>query len=316
MPEGYLVYNPVAGRFPAKLMAEKATHILREHGWRLQMYQATEGNQITRLARQASDKGLDAFFIAGGDGSINLALPGLVGSDTALGILPSGTANVWAQELGLPLLSWTRLSALEESAHLMAQAEVQSVDIGLLNERPFLLWAGVGLDAYVVHKIEPRGRLEKYFALAQYTASTAWNASFWHGLDLRVDLDGQTIKGHYLLAVVNNIRLYAGGLAELSPQARLDDGVMDLWLFEGDDIFDTVQHALDLLTGKHFHSDHVFRYPCRSLSLESDSRLYCQLDGEPVSDDKRVKIEVKRLGLKVLIPKQSPQNKLLGLNMD
>jgi diacylglycerol kinase family enzyme len=75
--------------------------------------------------------------------------------------------------------------ALEESARCLADGEIITVDVGLCNEHPFLLWAGIGLDAFIVHRLEPRRRWEKHFAVLQYTASAIWNAAEWHGVRLK-----------------------------------------------------------------------------------------------------------------------------------
>ena len=307
MPRAILAYNPIAGRFPSRLLAERAANVLRQFGWQLDLEQTQGSQHITQLARQAAEDRMDAFFMAGGDGSLNCAVAGLVGSDTALGVLPCGTANVWAQELGLPGLSWTRWLALEESARQLAFAGSCCVDIGICNERPFLLWAGVGLDAFVVHHIEPRSRWEKHFAMAHYAASVAWHASFWHGINLRAETDGREILGHFLLALVSNVHLYAGGLANLSPQARLDDGVMDLWLFEGETLGDTVQAAWDLLAGRHFQSQRVHQVQFSQLKLESESPTYVQVDGEPLDVVNPVTITVQPGALHVLVPDETPQ---------
>jgi len=253
MPKAYLVYNPAAGRFPSRMLTERAAAVLRSEGWEVSLEQTGGGPHITELARQAVEYSMDAFFVAGGDGSINFATAGLVGNQTALGVLPAGTANVWARELGLPGLTWTRWTALEESARRLATASLRSVDVGFCNQNPFLLWAGVGLDAFIVHRIEPRSRWEKHFAIAHYAAATVRQARMWEGIDLRVLADGVEVSGHYLLAVVSNIHLYAGGFAEISPYARLDDGVMDLWLFSGETLLETVHQAWDLWSGRHLH---------------------------------------------------------------
>lgn len=254
MKRAILAYNPTAGRFPSRLLAERAARVLQENGWAIHLEQTQSSEHISQMARQAAEAGLEAFFMAGGDGSLNYAVRGLRGSETALGVLPSGTANVWAQELGLPGLTWTRWLALEESARRLAAGKCLSIDLGCCNGRPFLMWAGVGLDAFVVHRLEPRQRWEKHFAVVQYAATMVWHASYWRGMNLMVEVDGKKISGHFLLAVVNNVHLYAGGLANLSPDARLDDGVMDLWLFHGETLGDTVQRAWDLLAGKHGQS--------------------------------------------------------------
>jgi diacylglycerol kinase family enzyme len=198
--------------------------------------------------------------------------------------------------------------ALEESARQLASARSCLVDIGTCNEHPFLLWSGVGLDAFVVHHIEPRNRWEKHFAIAHYAASVVWYASYWHGMNLRVETDGNQIQGHFLLALVSNVHLYAGGLANLSSQARLDDGIMDLWLFEGETLGDTVQLALDLLAGRHVQSQRVHQVQFSQLRLESESPAYVQVDGEPCDIDAPVTFRIQPKSLRVLVPHETPQH--------
>ena len=305
MRKAVLVYNPLAGRYPSWMLTERAADVLRKHNWQVYLEQTQSGEHVTQLARQAAHEEFDAFFVVGGDGSINHALPGLFRTRTALGVLPAGTANVWAQELGLPGLSWTRWDALEESARRLARGEFRQVDVGLCNNQPFLLWAGVGLDAFIVHRLEPRSRLEKHFAVVQYAASILWNAPEWRGLRLRVEANGRTISGHFILGVVSNIHLYAGGLTAISPHARLDDGIMDLWLFMGKSLSDTVYLAWELLSGRHTESDQVMRIPFRIAHLQSDSPMYVQVDGEPIDVPGGTTIQVEQQALRVLVPERA-----------
>jgi diacylglycerol kinase (ATP) len=313
MRQAYLLYNPHAGRFPSLILAERAAMVLREHNWKIKLIKTDRGAYLTEVTREAVDRGMDAIFIAGGDGSINLALPALVNTNTALGVLPAGTSNVFAQEIGLPGLAWTRWMALEESARRLANANVYDVDIGICGESYFLLWAGIGLDGFIVHRIEPRPRWEKYFAVVHYAASAVWNASLWHGVNLNFTVDGKKFSGHYILAVINNIHLYAGGLAQLSPSAFLNDGLMDLWLFKGENLGDVVQHAWDLLSGHHLQSELVEQVPFRSIQLHTESDLFIQLDGEPlINPEQSITICVKPRSLKVLIPEIIPRELFLN----
>ena len=181
-----LIYNPVAGRYPSRILTERAARVFQPYGWGVEIETTLDGSHIPILARQAVQENLDSIIIVGGDGSINKALPGLIGTETALGVLPAGTSNVWAQELGLPGLSLTRWSALEESAHRLARGSIQSVDVGLCNDKYFLLWAGIGLDAFIVHRIEPRKQWQKNFTIVRYAAGVVWSAIRWSGINLRV----------------------------------------------------------------------------------------------------------------------------------
>lgn len=309
-----MIYNPNAGRFPSGILAERAANVLRANGWAIRLFQTHSAAHITELARQAVQEGKEALFVVGGDGSINLAVRGIAGSNTALGVLPGGTANVLAQELGLPGLTWTRWMALEESAKRLVQAEIKEVDIGNCAGTPFLMWAGVGLDAFAIHHIEPRPRGEKLFASVAYAASTAYHASLWRGINLKVTADHLHISGHYLLALISNIHLYAGGLAKVSPHAILNDGMMDLWLFEGDTLGDTIEMAWDLYAGRHVDSKKVRSIAFKQLKLESDSTLYVQVDAEPLPcNGNSVEISVVPCGLKLLVPRKTPRE-LFGNN--
>lgn len=307
MPKAFLVFNPAAGRFPSRMLTERAADVLRNFGWEIILAQTTGGHHITQLAQRAVDQAMEAFFLAGGDGSINYALAGLIGSDTPLGVLPAGTANVWSQELGLPGLTWTRWMALEESARQLATAEVRRVDVGFCNGSPFLLWAGVGLDAFIVHRIEPRSRWEKHFAIAHYASIAMQEASEWGGMQIDVMTDGNEISGHYILGVVSNIHLYAGGVAQISPYARLNDGLMDLWLFAGETLLDTLHHAWNLWSGRHLQSDQAQCISFRNLQITSQSPMHVQVDGEPNVTSEVVSIEVRPKALRVLIPSQAPK---------
>ena len=97
---GRLIFNPMAGRFPSQPLVERAARILNANGWEIELLKTQGGDQITKQAKRAARDQMDAVFIAGGDGSVHKAIAGLMGSETSLGVLPSGTANVWAQELG------------------------------------------------------------------------------------------------------------------------------------------------------------------------------------------------------------------------
>ena len=306
MQTAYLIYNPYAGRFPSRILIERATEILSENNWETRLMQTSGGPEVTDIAIEAVKNNRDAVFVAGGDGSVNLAVAGLVGSETALGVLPAGTSNVWAQELGLPGLAYTRWRALEESARRLVKGTFHCVDVGFCNGQAFLMWSGIGLDGFIVRRIEPRGRWEKHFSIISYAARAVQYASYWSGLDLKAIVDDRQISGRYLLAVISNIHLYAGGMAEISPNARLDDGVMDLWLFAGKTVTDTMQHAFKLFSGRHVSSDLVCCIPFRSLRLFSDQTLEIQLDGEPMTGTQEVTIDVHPKALKILVPHDAP----------
>ncbi|MBI3151607.1 MAG: diacylglycerol kinase family lipid kinase [Chloroflexi bacterium] len=307
MRKGLLLYNPTAGRYPVGRFVHGIIKPLRAAGWSVDIAETLSGTHATQTAHIAAQEKYDAVFAIGGDGTVGQVASGLVNTETALGVLPAGTTNVWAIEQGQKPFSWFQWGALRENAKLLANVEPQYVDVGLCNERPFLLWAGIGLDAETIRKIEPRHRLFKHMAVPHYFATTVWEASFWHGLDLRVYAEGELVEGHYLVAVATNIRHYAGGMSLISPNAFLDDGEMDMWLLSGDSVADAFRHFFDLVSGRHLTSEHARRLPFQTVRVESDANFSIQVDGDPVLGGHKAEITTLHRALKVLMPENALQ---------
>ena len=260
------------------------------------------GAHTIELARQAAAEKKEAVFAVGGDGTIGNVVNGLVGSETALGVLPAGTANVWSIELGLSPFSWHRPWVLQQNASLLAKAPIHPIDVGTCNQYSFMMWAGIGLDALAIHSIEPRIRLEKFFSMPEWTAKTIWQAAQWNGIQLRLWADDHEVEGRFILAVATNIRHYLGGLSKLSPDAYLDDGLLDMWLFRGSHLGDALRHAYDMWRGNHFNSDMARRITFKRLRVEADSPYWIQTDGEPRGSTQQTEIQVQTRALRMLMP--------------
>jgi YegS/Rv2252/BmrU family lipid kinase len=302
MRTAVIIYNPTAGRFSVKPFIKSAVKELESAGWKVDAAETKSGEHIIELARQAAAEKKDAAFAVGGDGTIGNVVNGLVGSETALGVLPAGTANVWSIELGLRPFAWTNPWVLRKNVAILANAPCYRVDVGLCNQISFMMWAGIGLDAMAIQSLEPRIRLDKFFAMPEYTVSAIWQAAQWSGLNMRIWTDEHEVEGHFILAVATNIRHYMGGLSNLSPDAYIDDGLLDLWLFSGNNLGDALRHAYDLWRGTHVNSGAAQRIPFRNLRVESDSPYWIQTDGEARGSAQMAEISVQTRALKLLVP--------------
>jgi len=306
MRKGLLLYNPAAGRVPVRPFVRGIVRPLTSSGWEIEVAETLSGRHATQVARQAAVEKYDAVFAIGGDGTVGQVASGLMNSETALAVLPAGTMNVWAAEVGIPVFDWLHNQALQQNARLLANAKTYRVDVGICNEQVFLLWAGIGgLDAIAIHQLEPRPRFAKYVSVPQYFAATVWNAAIWHGMDLRVWADDQRVDGHYLLAVATNIRRYIGGIAVLSPNAFVDDGEMDMWLFSGDNIAVVFRQFVDLFAGRHLTSGQARRLPFHSVRVESDTAFSMHVDGEPLLGGTKAEITIQKQALRVIVPSKA-----------
>ena len=312
MRSAIIVYNPAAGRFSVKPFLKPVIKELASHGWKVEAVETQSGDHIIEVARQAAAEKKEAVFAVGGDGTIGNVVNGLVGSETALGVLPAGTANVWSIELGLRPFALTQPWVLRQNAAILANAPVCIVDVGKCNEFAFMMWAGIGLDALTIQSLEPRVRLDKFLAMPEYAAKAILNAAQWNGIRLRLWADEHEVEGNFILAVATNIRHYMGGLSIISPEAYLDDGLLDLWLFSGSNLGDALRHAYDLWRGSHVNSDAAHRITFRNLRVEADSSYWVQTDGEARGSVQKTEISIQTRALKMLMP---PRGMELLMNM-
>src|SRR5512146_1037531 len=181
MRSALIIYNPAAGRFSVKPFINSAVKELESAGWQVDAVATRSGAHTVELAKQSASENKDAVLAVGGDGTIGNVVNGLVGSETALGVLPAGTANVWSIELGLRPFTWAYPWVLRRNIAILANAPCYAVDVGQCNQVYFMMWAGIGLDALTIQSLEPRIRLDKFFAMPEYAAKTIWHAAQWSG---------------------------------------------------------------------------------------------------------------------------------------
>jgi YegS/Rv2252/BmrU family lipid kinase len=226
-----LIHNPTAGPWDVQRSLKRVQSSLKRRGWSVQL-QLTEkpGDAIT-LARAAAQDSYDVAIVAGGDGTINEAVNGLIGTETALGVLPVGTGNMWAKQLRIPTYTLTNPLRLREAAAGLAEGKIRVVDVGRMNDRYFLCWAGIGLDAQVTAEMEPRQRRTKRLGLP-YAIAAVLVARDFKGVRTRVSLDGSIVRGRTLLILVSNIQQYMGML-NVAREGRMDDGLLDVFVFKG-----------------------------------------------------------------------------------
>jgi YegS/Rv2252/BmrU family lipid kinase len=276
--------------------------VLAEGGWDVSVAKTSSIDSLVTEAHQALEREDDVIFVAGGDGSVGSVASVLTNTSTALAVLPAGTANVWAKELGLQHLDWFHWFALEDAASRLSRGTYRYADIGVCNDVEFLLWAGVGLDAEIVRSVEPRGRLEKSLGTAQYATKAMWQTLSSEGIKLQVTTSNLELEGKFLVAVASNIRAYAGGFVELALNAKIDDGKLDFWLFEGSSVVDVFVHALNVLRGKHVDAPGVRHFQASEATFVAERDIPFQLDGEPRLLSSPAHFTVREQVLRVLVP--------------
>jgi diacylglycerol kinase (ATP) len=301
--DALLVFNPTAGpRGELRRDLERVVGYLGERGWHVTIRATRKPGDATELARAAVAARCKAVLVAGGDGTIHEVVNGLVGSDTAMGVLPVGTGNVWAKEIGLPTLGLTQPDRLLVAARMLVDGEVRWVDVGRVGDHFFINCAGVGIDSTVAAQVEPRTRTAKQLGgILTYLVAGLSIARDFCGVRSTIIVDGRTIRTMILLVVVTNIQLY-GGVVKMTPEARLDDGLLDVRIFKGMGSAWIFRHFAGVFANRHLRNPMVSHYQGRRVTIYTAEPFPVQLDGEPIGMTP-VSLEVVPRSLRVLVPK-------------
>lgn len=266
-----LIYNPESGRRRERQASvEHLARLLREAGRTVEICPTEAPNHATKLAADAVERGCDLVVAHGGDGTMNEVLQPLVGTAVALGFWPGGTANVLAAEIHFP-------SSVTEVAERILAGRTMLASVGKANDRYFLLMAGIGLDANVVAGVDPvmKRRLGKgAFALSTLDFMRNWNLP-----SVRVELDGEEVPGHFVVA--GNAHSYGGGF-QVTPTANLSEPFLDVCVFDSDRPVDYLKFAMAGVFGAHLKMAGVTYRKVREARITASSleMVPVQLDGE------------------------------------
>lgn len=223
-----LISNPKTGRYGSRRLRPipEIAARLESLGLKVDVRLTSGPGDATEIAGRVARNGSSDVIVAGGDGTINEAIQGLAGTNARLGIIPRGTANVLARELGLPLDD-------EQALQIAAQGKTREIYLGVAidettNERRhFVLMAGIGLDASVVRRVQPS--LKKRIGKGAFWISGLSHLATWNPKPFTLEIEGQKYQATF--AAIGKSARYGGDLA-ITPGARLDQREFEICIIE------------------------------------------------------------------------------------
>ena len=273
----YLLSNPASGGAGASLWLDAARRRLGERAGRWTEVVVRPGEDVAALAAELLPDAT-TVFVAGGDGTVRAAATALRDSDVPLAILPVGTVNVLARELGIPL------SDAAGAVDIGLGESERRIDIGLCNGEPFLLVCSGGVDSATVAQVNEN--LKSAVGATAYAFAAVGALATFSPPTVRVTIDGVALpETDIFLIAVSNTSLYGGDL-KLLPAASLEDGLLDIALFTAPPLPAAVRNAAflpqlaDAALGRHLESDNVWIHQGRTIVIESDVPLALQHDGD------------------------------------
>ena len=241
-----------------------------------------------------SDKGIDIIVAAGGDGTISDVMQGVLGTDSALAILPMGTGNDFARTLGL--------LDLDGAIDAIASGTIKAIDVGQWRQAGkqghFLNVAGCGFDACVAERVNTGFRC--LHGQAAYAAAILQVLRSYRSLQLSIEVDGERMEQKAMLCAIANAQSYGGGI-RVAPTASLTDGLLDLVLVGDLGRLEFLKSFPQVLRGSHLKHPKVFHRRFRDLKLSSSPPSPILMDGELLPTGE-VEIQVLPLALRIIVP--------------
>ena len=292
-----LFLNPTAGRGRAGKRAPRIEELLARSGRRVDLHLSTAVGDLEEQVRRSVEQGVQHVVVAGGDGSVHESVNGIMGAGgtAALSVIPTGTGNDFAKAAGIPL-DWEHAATLLAD-RIAANERARPIDVGRMNDRYFANGAGIGLDAKVTRIAQsyriPIGDIVYLFAILRTMLDGIATPH------MRITTKSGVREGPITLANVANGD-WIGGMFNIVPDARHDDGTFDLLIVDPVSWLRILQLLPKLMAGSHMGEKEISHELVTQVLVEADEPVECHLDGEMLPPMQRFEISMLPGALRVL----------------
>jgi len=289
-----IIINPISGgAWPerTRARAELASAIVDAHGDPAEVFVTERRGHAVELAKAAVLRGARLVMAWGGDGTVNEVASALAFQEVPLGIVPAGSGNGLARELGVN-------SRPDRAIAEALCAEPRPMDLGEVNDRLFVNIAGIGFDAHVASRFDDREGRRR--GLAGYVGIAARALGTYVPQQYAITTDDGRTEARAILVTIANSAQFGNG-ARIAPGARVDDGLLDLVVVEERSRWRTVCQVPRLFNGT---ADRIPGCSIRRIKralIESDQPMVFHVDGEPVEGGSTLRVRVHPAGLRVAV---------------
>ena len=290
-----VIFNPVSGMQDPALRRKRLEQLAVDAGLTCELGETDVELGARPLAEKAVADGVQRLIISGGDGSVAEAADVVAGTDVVLGVVPGGTGNLLAVNLGLPT---DPAAAFKAATHGL----VRSIDVGRANGRVFLLVAGIGADARMVRDADRD--LKRRWGVLAYAIAVLKNLS--RPLTrYRITVDGETFTRRAQSVLVGNLGKITAGL-ELIPGADPTDGILEVTVLRARSVSDLAQLFFRTLLGQRQSDNLTEIRKGRRITIETEPPQPVEIDGNHLGSTRRLEITVEPAALKIATPERAP----------
>lgn len=290
------IINPISGIEAKEQIVKWIEEKLDKDKYRYEILYTKYAGHAIKIAAQKAYEEYHAVVAVGGDGTMNEIARSLVHTETALGIIPCGSGNGLARHLHIPMEA-------KRAIDILNHGKIETIDYGKINETSFFCTCGVGFDAFVSLKFSQAGKRGPLM----YLEKTLTESLKYRPETYEVEIDGNTTRYKAFLIACGNASQY-GNNAYITPQATLDDGLLDVTILEPFTVLDAPSLAFQLFNKTINQNSRIKTFRCRSLSINRSKPGVVHFDGDPIMMGENIQIKIVQNGLRVIVPLEAPKD--------
>lgn len=280
--------NPISGTSAKKDIPYLIEELLDKEQFDYSIRETEYAGHAYEIAKESKEQGIDIVVAVGGDGTVNEVGRALVHSNTALGIIPTGSGNGLARHLLIPM-------KIKGAIQVLNDCEITDLDYGIINEHPFFCTCGVGFDAFISEKFAEAGKRGPI----TYLENILKEGLKYEPETYEIEAENGTIKKKAFLISCANASQY-GNNAYIAPQASMSDGMIDVIIMEPFDALEASQISIEMFNKTLDKNNKIKTFRSKEIKIYRKAPGVIHYDGDPIDTGKEIVVTLKEKGIKIL----------------
>ena len=282
------IMNPISGTSAKKDIPYLIEELLDKEQFDYSIRETEYAGHAYEIAKESKEQGIDIVVAVGGDGTVNEVGRALVHSNTALGIIPTGSGNGLARHLLIPM-------KIKGAIQVLNDCEITDLDYGIINEHPFFCTCGVGFDAFISEKFAEAGKRGPI----TYLENILKEGLKYEPETYEIEAENGTIKKKAFLISCANASQY-GNNAYIAPQASMSDGMIDVIIMEPFDALEASQISIEMFNKTLDKNNKIKTFRSKEIKIYRKAPGVIHYDGDPIDTGKEIVVTLKEKGIKIL----------------
>jgi len=282
------IINPISGGHNKEKIVNAIPKILDSNIFDISILQTEYAGHATEIAKKAVEENMDIVVAVGGDGTINEVASQLVNTNTTLAIIPCGSGNGLARDLGISL-------HYKKALQLINSLKIKKIDVGMGNNQHFFSLSGIGFDAKVAYDFN-RGKKRKFLGYAWAVLKEFFSSKNQY---FEIEFENEKITDTFFFITVANCSQW-GYNVKVAPNTKLDDGLFSVNLCKKPSHFSVIPFGIKVLSGNIGHSKFVTLRTSNKVTISSKHRFYYHLDGDAKGISEQIEIEILHKALSII----------------